>query len=158
MLYPLAEPLFEQMNSPNPPSLHSLKAPVVWNEDVYALGRDSNGDGKLYQYSLSNNEWSDLSVPSSIYASHSVLTTYSSKLLLISGKNMSLWEFSNNNFAFKESSIKPIPSTHLSQRFGDIIATSSDTEYLIITYGKTHEPSDRVIFVKLIYNDRDWKL
>jgi hypothetical protein len=132
------------MNSLNPPSLQSLKQPVVWNEDIYALGRDSEGDGNLYKYSLSSNEWSSFSVPSLIYASYSVLTTYCSKLLLINGENMTLWEFSNNDFAFKESCIKPIPGRCY---LFDILVTSSD-KYLIIA-------SLRVEL--LIYNGSDWK-
>ena len=53
MLHPIAEPQFERINSPNAPSLRSLKAPVVWNEDVYALGRDHCSESKLFRYSLS---------------------------------------------------------------------------------------------------------
>ena len=152
-MYPLSEPVFERMNSLNPPSLRSLKAPVVWNEDVYTLGRDCEGDGKLYKYSLSSNEWSSFSVPSSIYASDSVLTTYTSKLLLISGKNVTLWEFSNNDFTFKESCIKPIPSTYPTQFPQNILATSSDT-YLIIGYMAYRSRTLLIIY----YDGRDWKL
>jgi hypothetical protein len=148
--------MFERMNSLNPPSLRSLKQPVVWNEDVYALGRDSKGDGNLYKYSLSSNEWSNFSVPSSIYASNSVLTSYCSMLLLINGESMALWEFSNKDIAFKESCIKPIPSTYLSQCSDDhnILATSSD-KYLIVAC-KT-DRRDRRLFLQLIYNGRYWK-
>ena len=153
-MYPLSESIFERMNSLNPPSLRSLKTPVVWNEDVYALGRDWKGNGKLYKYSLSSNEWSNFSVSSSIYASYSVLATYNSELLLISGMDLTLWEFNNSDFAFRESCIKPIPSKYCSHVF-DIHATSSD-EYLIIIYetwnggGRQHN--------LLIYNGRDWKI
>ena len=152
-VYPLSEPVFERMNSLNPPSLHSLKTPVVWNEDVYALGRDSRSDGKLYKYSLSSNKWSSFSVPSSIYASNSVLTTYNSKLLLISGEDMNLWEFTTSDFAFKESCIKPIPSTYPSKCSGvyNILATSFD-KYLTII----HEDRVKMIRNQLIYNGRDW--
>ena len=109
-LHPLAEPQFVRMNSVNPPSSVShLKTPVVWNEAVYALGRNHNGEGKLYKYSLSTNEWNEFPVPSSIYTPYSELTTYCSKLLLISGKNMNIWEFENNSFTFKESCIGPAP-------------------------------------------------
>jgi hypothetical protein len=146
--------MFERMNSLNPPSLRSLKQPVVWNEDVYALGRDSKGDGNLYKYSLSSNEWSNFAVPSSIYASNSVLTTYSSKLLLISGQNMTLWEFSNNDFDFKESCIEPVPSTY-PLPWRNILATSYD-KYLIIAYEEYLHLSSQEDFV--IYNGRDWKL
>ena len=152
-MYPLSEPVFERMNSLNPPSLRSLKTPVVWNEDIYALGCDCEGDGKLYKYSLSNNKWSSFSILSSIYASHSVLTTYNSKLLLISGKNMALWEFSNNDFAFKESCIKPIPSTYPSQCSHNILANSSD-QYLVVAYETYPIPR----YLVIIYNGRDWKL
>lgn len=135
------------MNSLNPPSLRSLKQPVVWNEDVYTLGRDCGGYGKLYKYSLSNNEWSSFSVSHSIYASNSVLIVYNSKLLLISGMELTLWEFSNSDFSFKESCIKPIPRSGIY----DILATSSD-EYLIIAMSRYRRP-----YNLLIYNGRDWK-
>ena len=154
-VYPLSEPVFERMNSLNLPSLHSLKTPVVWNEDVYALGRDSESDGKLHKYSPTSNEWSSFSVPSSIYASNSVLTTYNSKLLLINGKDMTLWEFTNGDFAFKESCIKPIPSTYSSQCSGvyNILATSSDKYLTIIREDRLQR-----IRNQLIYNGKDWKL
>ena len=154
-MYPLSEPVFERMNSLNLPSLHSLKTPVVWNEDVYALGRDSESDGKLHKYSPTSNEWSSFSVPSSIYASNSVLTTYNSKLLLINGKDMTLWEFTNGDFAFKESCIKPIPSTYSSQCSGvyNILATSSDKYLTIIREDRLQR-----IRNQLIYNGKDWKL
>ena len=144
------------MNSINPPSLRSLKAPVVWNEDIYALGRDSNGVGKLFKYSLANNEWSDYSILSSIYASNSVLATYRSKLLLISGKDMTVWEFSSNDLAFKKSNIKPAPSIPvrpLLRRLREVITTST-AKYLIIVYW------DRcsLDFVQLFYDGRKWKL
>ena len=153
-VYPLSEAVFERMNSLNPPSLHYLKTPVVWNEDVYALGRDCEGDGKLFKYSLSSNEWSNFSIPSSIYASNSVLTTYNSKLLLISGNNMTLWEFSNNDFTFKESRIKPIPTKYCSDVVYDSILTTSSDEYLIITYEMLRISRP---YNLLIYNGSDWK-
>ena len=155
-VYPLSESVFERMNSQNPPSLRYLKAPVVCNEDVYALGRDCKGDGKLYKYSLSNNDWSNFSIPSSIYASYSVLTTYNSKLLLISGDNMTLWEFSNNNFAFKESSINPVPSMYLLRHSCTPKFAISSDKYLIITCDSYL--CGRSTFKQLIYNGRDWKL
>ena len=109
-LHPLAEPQFERMNSVSPPSSVShLKTPIVWKDAVYALGRDHGGEGKLYKYSLSTNEWNEFPVPSSIYTPHSELTTYCSKLMLISGENMNIWEFENNCFTFKESCIGPVP-------------------------------------------------
>ena len=149
------EPQFERMNSINPPSVFFLKPPVLWNEDVYALGRDSNEDGTLFKYSLANNDWSDFSVPSSIYASNSVLTTYCSKLLLISGKDMTMWEFSSNDFAFKPSNIKPIPSTLRCHDFDDFIAISKD-ECLIVCM-KHRVPYWHPVFVQMIYNGRNWK-
>lgn len=151
-LHPLAEPQFERMNSINPPSCVSLKTPLVWDEEVYALGRDNTGDGKLFKYSLANNEWSNLFIPSSIYASNSVLTTYCSRLLLISGKNMTVWEFSSNDFAFKPSSIKPIPRTHLKHFYDDFITMNKD-KYLIITYVRRNVSP---IFLQSIYDGRDW--
>ena len=151
-VYPLSEPVFEWMNSLNPPSLRYLKTPVVWNEDVYALGRDCEGEGKLYKYSPSNNAWSSFSVPSS-YASGSVLTTYSSELLLIiNGKILNLWEFNSNNFAFKESCIKPVPNN--CKMVSNIFATSSD-EYLLIAM--TSCTFDSILYNLLVYNGRDWK-
>lgn len=146
------EPQFERMNSINPPSVFSLKAPVLWNEDVYALGRDSNEDGKLFKYCVANNEWSEFSVPSSIYASNSLLTTYSSKLLLISGKDMTMWEFNSGDFAFKASSIKPIPSTLRRHDFDDFIAISKDECLIVCMKRQVHYPG----FVQMIYNGRNW--
>ena len=151
-LHPLTKPQFEKINSINPLSCVYLKDPVVWNADVYALGRDSSGDGKLFKYSLTSNEWSDFLAPSSIYSSGSVLTTYCSKLLLISGEDMTVWEFSINDMAFKLSSIKPIPSSQ-SLNFGNIVASSKD-EYLIVM--NWYRASYRVYFRQFIYNGRDW--
>ena len=149
--HPLVEPQFERMNSINPPSVFHLKAPVLWNEDVYALGRDSNEKGKLFKYSIANNDWSDFPVPSSIYASKSLLTTYCSKLLLISGKDMTIWEFTHS--AFKVSSIKPIPNTLRRSDFDDFTAISKD-ECLIVCMKR------RVLYPRigqLIYNGMNWK-
>ena len=63
---------------------------------------------------------------------------------------MTLWEFSNSNFAFKESCIKSIPSKYCSRSpyIHGILATSSD-KYLIIACEFEKQ---------LIYNGRDWKL
>ena len=143
------------MNSINPPSYVSLKHPVVWNEDVYALGRDSKTEGKLFKYSTANNDWSAFSITSSIYASGSVLTTYYSKLLLISGKDMTVWEFSSNNFVFESSSIKPIPSTYLSHPFTDVLAAISKDEYLIVFYNVGNQFN--LSLFQLIYDGRNWK-
>ena len=147
------EPQFERMNSINRPSLRSLKVPVVWNEDVYALGRDSNDDGKLFKYSVVNNDWSDFSVPSSVYASNSVLTTYHSELLLISGKDMIIWELSINDFSFKQSNIKPVPSTLCRDDYDDFIAISKDECLIVCMQRRTYYPG----FVQMIYNGRNWK-
>ena len=136
------------MSSINPPSFVSFKPPLVWKKDVYALGRNQGGDGKLFKYSVSSNMWSDFSVPSSIYTSNSVLLTYCSKLLLISGENMTLWEFSSNDFTFKQSCIKPIPPQH---NFNDFIATSKG-EYLIIMWYIKHLRPISFLF----YDGRDW--
>ena len=141
------------MNSINPPSLVSLKAPVVWNEDVYALGRDHSGDGKLIKYSISDNVWSVFSVPTSIYESKSELTTYCSKLLLISGESMTVWEFSSNNFAFQESCIKPIPRKHIPGNFNlNFIATSKDEYLIIVWYIKIYSRPTSCLF----YDGGDW--
>ena len=155
MLHLLVEPQFERINSINPPSLHSLKAPVVWNEDIYSLGRDRSGEGKLFRYSLSNNKWSDFSINSSIYASGSVLTTYRSKLLLISGEDMTIWELSSNDFAFKhESCVKPIPSTFPRLEYREVFITSEDEYLTIASWDRSH----RLKFVQLIcYDGRDWR-
>ena len=153
-LHPLVEPRFERMNSINPPSVFHLKAPILWNEDVYALGRDSKEEGKLYKYSLTKNEWSDYPVPSSIYASNSILTTYCSKLLLISGKDMTIWEFSSSNrSAFKESSVKPIPSTLRQNDFNLIIAISKNECLIVCMKRPTLYPR----ISQLIYNGMNWK-
>ncbi len=148
------EPQFQRMNSINPPPVFHLKAPVLWNEDIYALGRDSNEDGKLFKYSLDNNEWSVFPVPSSIYASHSLLTTYRSKLLLISGKDISIWEFSSCDLAFKASSIKPIPSTLCQDDFDDFIATSKDECLIVCMKRRAFSPG----IGHMIYNGRNWKI
>ena len=140
------------MNSINPPSFDSFKTPLVWNEDVYALGRDQGGDGKLFKYSISNNEWSVFSVPSSIYESNSVLLTYCSKLLLISGESMTVWEFSSNDFIFQRYCIKPVPPLS-QQHFYNFIATSKD-EYLIVVWYQT---MNRPTPLLLIYNGRNWE-
>ena len=148
------EPQFERMNSINPPSVFHFKAPVLWNEDVYALGRDSKEEGKLFKYSLTKNEWSDFPVPSSIYATNSILTTYCSRLLLISGKDMTIWEFtSSNRSAFKASSIKPIPSTLRRSDFDDFIAISKDECLIVCMKRQVFYPG----FVQMIYNGMNWK-
>ena len=121
----------ERMNSTNAPSLHSLKRPVVLNDDVYALGRDLAGNGKLCKYSLTSNEWSVFSMSQSVYATHSVLTTYRSKLLLISGKDRTIFEFSIKDFVFNETSIQPFPRTKRAVHTYDFMATSNN-DYLIV--------------------------
>ena len=164
MVHPIYEPQFEQMNSLNPPFLHSFKAPVVWNGDVYALGRDHHlfdfygghsdhsNNGKLFKYSLSSNKWNQISIDSSIYVSGCVLTTYQSKLLLISGGDtMTVWEFHNNNF--EQSCIKPVPSTFPKLKKDNIFTTSTDKDLIIASWG--HFPY--LDFVQLIYDGRDWR-
>ena len=150
---PIFEPQFERINTLNPPSLCSLKAPVVWNGDIYALGRDScSNAGRLYKYSLSKNEWSDFSIDNSIYASASILTTYRSKLLLISGENMTVWEFNSDNFAFKPSNIKQVPSDFPRLNYADVLTTSEDEELIIVSW----DSSPFLNFVQLLYDGGDW--
>ena len=84
------------------------------------------------KYSITHNEWSKISVPSEIYASYSVLTTYLSKLLLISGQNGTVWEFDCNRNVFKESCIESIPDYSMS-----FVATSQDN-YLIVAPDTLH--------------------
>ena len=149
---PIFEPQFERINTLNPPSPCSLKAPVVWNGDIYALGRDISDAGRLYKYSLSKNEWSDFSIDSSIYASASILTTYHSKLLLVSGENMTVWEFSSDNFAFKPSNIKQVPSDFPRLNHTHVLTTSEDEELIIVSW----DSSPFLNFVQLLYDGRDW--
>ena len=68
---------------------------------------------------------------------------------------MTLWEFTNGDFAFKESCIKPIPSTYSSQCSGvyNILATSSDKYLTIIREDRLQR-----IRNQLIYNGKDWRL
>ena len=103
-----------------------MKTPVVWNGDIYALGRDHLNRGSLLKYSISHNEWSITLVPSEIYTPYSVLTTYLSELILISAQNRTIWEFDCNHNVSKESCIAPIPGPKDS-----IVATSQD-KYLIV--------------------------
>ena len=142
------------MNSINPPSCDYLKTPVVWNEDVYALGRDHNQDGKLFKYSITNNGWSEFSVLSSIYASNSALITYRSKLLLISGEGMSVWEFNSNDLAFKPSSIKPVP-TEYAHSYSFFTAISRDKYLVTVCMLKTLRCCFDI--AQLIYDGQDWK-
>ena len=107
--HPLLQIQFEQLNSNNPPSIKSLKAPVVWNGDIYSLGRDQLNRGSLLKYSIPHNKWSITLVPSEIYTPYSVLTVYLSKLILISGQNGTMWEFDCISNVFKESCIEPVP-------------------------------------------------
>ena len=104
---------------------------------------------------FANNDWSAFSIVSSIYASGSVLTTYRSKLLLISGKDMTVWEFSGNDFVFEPSYVEPIPSTYLPHYFTDLNVISKD-EYLIVFYNVGSRL--RLSLFQLIYDGRNWKL
>ena len=147
------EPQFERMNSLNPPSFDSLKAPVVWNGDVYALGRDRNDKGKLFKYSLSKNEWSQISIDHPIYVSGCVLTTYHSKLLLISGEDtMTIWEFINNEF--KPSCIEPVPSTFPKLKKANVFTISTDKDLIIVSWNR----SWYLDFVQFIYDGREWRV
>ena len=67
---------------------------------------------------------------------------------------MTVWEFSNNNLAFKRSSTKPAPSIEpwLRQHLREVITTSMG-EYLIIVYWDRHY----LHFVQSCYDGRDWK-
>ena len=67
-----------------------------------------------------------MSVPSEIYASYSVLVTYLSKLILISGKNRTIWEFDYRCNIFKESCIEPVPGPK------DSFVATSEGKYLIV--------------------------
>ena len=116
------------------------------------LGRDQGG-GKLFKYSVSNNVWSDFSVPSSIYETNSVLLTYCSKLLLISGKSMTVWEFSSNDFTFKQSYIQPVP---LQDNFFTFIAVSKDEDITIVE--ERHLWRRTPTFILSIYDGRGWKV
>lgn len=131
------------MNSINPPTCLYLKSPVYWSGNIYALGRcppeyDDHGHekvppmGKLFRYSFSSNDWMTFSMTEELYATNSVLTTYCSKLLLISGESMKVWEFSPSYRTFGESKIGHVPSPHKGC-YSSFHATSRD-ENLIITY------------------------
>lgn len=152
--HPLLHIQFEQLNSNNPPSVNSVKAPVVWNGDVYALGRDHLNRGSLLKYSITHNKWSITLVPSEIYTPYSVLTTYLSELILISAQNRTIWEFDCNNDVFKESCIDPVPGPKDS-----FVATSQDN-YLIIApemYGMFlfDDDDDHVVSV-YIFDGTSW--
>ena len=148
------ETQFERMNSVNVPSVKSLKDPVVLNDDVYTLGHDwHTGDGKLYKYSPSSNEWSEYAMSQSVYATHSILTTYRSKLLLISGKDMSIWEFSVTDLAFKKSCIGPLPQKlardEVDRRPADYLIATSRGDYLIIM-------DSYLTYELLVFDGKSW--
>lgn len=157
--HPLLQIQFEQLSSNNPPSVSSVKTPVVWNGDIYALGRDHLNRGSLLKYSISHNEWSITLVPSKIYTSYSVLTTYLSELILISGQNWTIWEFDYNCNVFKESCIPPVPGPKHSMTS---VATSED-KYLIVAPGILHlfdeledDDHDHTICVQ-IFDGSSWR-
>ena len=128
--HPLLQVQFEHLNSGNnAPSINSLKAPVILNREIYALGRDHLNIGCLLKYSIIHNEWSKISVPTTIYTSYSVLTTYLSKLILISGQNGTVWEFDCNYSVFKESCIEPVPGWKVCHWTFDV---ASQDKYLIV--------------------------
>ena len=129
--------------------------PVVLNDDVYTLGRDHTGDGKLYKYSPSSNEWSEYAMSQSVYATHSVLTTYRSKLLLISGKDLSIWEFNVTDLAFEESCIGPLPRkrAHDERRPADYLTATSRGDYLLIM-DCSHYSSR--IYDLLVFDGKSW--
>lgn len=133
------------------------------DENVYALGRDLAGEGKLFQYSILNNEWKVIPVPSEVFATNSVLIAYCSKLLLISGETMKIWEFSHSQLDFKLSLIEPVPSGETC--FQDFYVTSKE-KCLIVTLipadwevilSETKMARSKEI-VHVIFDGRMWRL
>lgn len=83
--------------------------------------------------------WRTISVASEIYASNSVLTTYCSKLLLISGYNMEFWEFCDVDFTFKKYTIKPSNFQKYGCSRSLTFQATSKNKYLIIAKIESHD-------------------
>ena len=108
-----------------------VHVPVLWNGDVYNM-IEGYRECKLLKYSTSNDSWSDYAIPCDImvwsWTNHvHILTTYHSKLLLISGADNEVWEFDAN-----ESIFKPSPDITLPENWEyEHVAAASEGDYLL---------------------------
>ena len=124
--------------------------PVLWNGDVYMIDSATmeNEQCKLLKYSTARDSWSKFVIPCNIKERHSMdekqshaLTTYNSKLLLVSGADsesldptmlpIRMWEFDAMKSTFKPSPdiILPLSRTIVEQCH---VAAASEGKYLII--------------------------
>ena len=127
-LHPLAECKFETLNNKVSIYRHSnIHGPVLSNGDVYMI---DIYDGRLLKYLVLNDSWKgfDQTFYSDLYA-RSLLATYHSKLLLISG-DCKVWEFDDNDSTFKLSPNITLPSSW-AYRSG-IVAAASEGEYILL--------------------------
>ena len=124
-----------------------LNVPVLWNEDVYMINSVTEEDEqyKLLKYSTSKDSWSNYVIPCTIIERHifmdeehsHALTTYDSKLLLVTGAGsefmspIKVWEFDATKSTFKPSPdiILPLSRTIFEQCH---VAAASEGKYLII--------------------------
>ena len=65
---------------------------------------------------------------------------------------MTVWEFSSNDFAFKPSCIKQVPSDFPRLKYRDVLTTSDDEALIIVSWDRSD-----LNFVQLTYDGRDWR-
>ena len=133
-------------------SVNLQSVPVVWKGDVYMAGHDQDRDGRIWKYSILSNSWDEL--PSPCYGSRKyVLTTYSSKLLLICGglakmPSGKVWQFDDNKSTFKESTIANVPNL----KNAVDISAASEGNYLVVVH---QIRSGRMFYVE-IFDGNFW--
>ena len=176
LLHPSDDYVIEELNSDV--SIHesvwysplNVHVPVLWNGDVYMTDSATKEDEqcKLLKYSTSRDSWSNFVISCNIKErrtidkEHShVLTTYDSKLLLVSGADsesldptmspIKVWEFDATKSTFKPSPdiILPLRRTTFIQCH---VAAASEGKYLIIG-GKLHHGD---IMQCYLYNGTTW--
>ena len=145
--------------------------PVLWNGDVYMIDGATEKDEqcKLLKYSTSKDSWSSFVIPCNIKERHTsmdegwshILTTYDSKLLLVSGADskslgptmtpIKVWEFDATKSTFKPSPdiILPLSRTVFDRCY---VAAASEGKYLIIG-GKSHFGDNIQCY---LYNGTTW--
>ena len=133
-------------------SVDLQSVPVVWKGDVYMAGHDQNRDGRIWKYSILSNSWDELSSP--CYGSRKyVLTTYTSKLLLICGglakmPGGKVWQFDESESTFKESTIANVPNL----KDAVDISAASEGSYLVVVH---QIRSGRMFYVE-IFDGNFW--
>ena len=146
-LHPLTECKLETLNNEGP--ICNIHGPVLWNGDVYLIDIEK---GRLFKYLVSYDSWKgfDQTLYSDFYAC-SLLATYHSKLLLISG-DCKVWEFDDN-----DSTFKPSPNITFTSSWAyrsEIVAAASEGDYLLLIIRKGYHGKHRTSV--MIFDSNVW--